>query len=191
MLTSTWMITVPVRRGPHSFFPSLSLFSSFPSLSLFSSFPPFPPIPPFWKQFSFFFVSFLKSLPIGEGRTKSPSTLCLHVTSIYLCRRRDATCIPRALLSIWGCYLTRGGWAASPNLRLQCPPPPGSLPRCPLPIARKSSELFCPWGMAGYLLLFSRSFVADSLWFPGLQHARLPYSSLSPRVCSDSYPLSW
>ena len=90
-------------------------------LSLFSSFPPFPPIPPFWKQFSFFFVSFLKSLPKGEGRrTKSPSILCLHVTSIYLCRRGDATCIPGALLSIWGCYLTWGGWAASPNLRLQC-----------------------------------------------------------------------
>ena len=26
---------------------------------------------------------------------------------------------------------------------------------------------------------------------PGLQHARLPYPSLSPGVCSDSWPLSW
>ena len=26
---------------------------------------------------------------------------------------------------------------------------------------------------------------------PGLQHARLPCPSLSPRVCSDSFPLSW
>ena len=30
----------------------------------------------------------------------------------------------------------------------------------------------------------------DSLWPHGLQHARLPRPSLSPRVCSDSCPLS-
>ena len=105
------MITVPVRRGPRSFFPSLSFLPSLPLL----------PSLLFENNFLFFFVSFLKSLPKGEGRrTKSPSILCLHVTSIYLCRRGDATCIPGALLSIWGCYLTWGGWAASPNLRLQC-----------------------------------------------------------------------
>ena len=32
--------------------------------------------------------------------------------------------------------------------------------------------------------------MANSLWPHGLQHARLPCTSLSPRVCSDSSPLS-
>ena len=39
-------------------------------------------------------------------------------------------------------------------------------------------------------LLFSFSVVSDSLQPHGLQHARLPFPSLSPRVCSDSCPLS-
>ena len=33
---------------------------------------------------------------------------------------------------------------------------------------------------------FSCSIVSDSLWPHGLQHARLPWPSLSPRVCSNS-----
>ena len=40
------------------------------------------------------------------------------------------------------------------------------------------------------LLLFSRSVVSDSLWPHGLQHARLPCPSPSPRGCSSSCPLS-
>ena len=36
------------------------------------------------------------------------------------------------------------------------------------------------------LLLFSHSVVSDSLWRQGLQHARLPCPSLSPRACSNS-----
>ena len=40
-------------------------------------------------------------------------------------------------------------------------------------------------------LLSSRSVVSDSSWPHGLQHTRLPYPSLSPRVCSNSCPLSW
>ena len=40
------------------------------------------------------------------------------------------------------------------------------------------------------LLLFSCSVVSDSLWPHGLQHARLPCSSPSPRACSNSRPLS-
>ena len=40
------------------------------------------------------------------------------------------------------------------------------------------------------LLLFCRSVVANSLWPHGLQHTGLPCSSVSPRVCSDSCPLS-
>ena len=41
---------------------------------------------------------------------------------------------------------------------------------------------------SGYLL-FSRSVVCDSLRPHGLQHARLPCPSPSPRVCSNSCPL--
>ena len=41
------------------------------------------------------------------------------------------------------------------------------------------------------LLLVSHWVVSSSLWPCGLQHARLPHPSLSPRVCSDSCPLSW
>ena len=32
--------------------------------------------------------------------------------------------------------------------------------------------------------------MSDSLWLHGLLHARLPRPSLSPGVCSDSYPLN-
>ena len=40
------------------------------------------------------------------------------------------------------------------------------------------------------MLLFSYSVVSNSLQPHGLQHTRLPYSSLSPGVCSNSRPLS-
>ena len=40
------------------------------------------------------------------------------------------------------------------------------------------------------LLLFSHSVVSDSLWPQRLQHARPPCPSPSPRVCSNSCPLS-
>ena len=35
------------------------------------------------------------------------------------------------------------------------------------------------------------SVTSSSLWPPGLQHTRLPCLSPSPRVCSNSCPLSW
>ena len=41
------------------------------------------------------------------------------------------------------------------------------------------------------LLLFCHSVVSYSLRPQGLKHARLPCPSLSPRVFSDSCPLSW
>ena len=40
------------------------------------------------------------------------------------------------------------------------------------------------------LLLFSQQVMSSSLWPHGLQHARLPCPSLSPRVCPNSCPLS-
>ena len=41
------------------------------------------------------------------------------------------------------------------------------------------------------LVQFSRSVMSDSLPAHGLQHTRLPCPSQSPRVCSNSCPLSW
>ena len=38
---------------------------------------------------------------------------------------------------------------------------------------------------------FSRSVVSHSLWPHGLQHSRSPCPSPTPRVCSNSCPLSW
>ena len=38
---------------------------------------------------------------------------------------------------------------------------------------------------------FSCSVMSDSLRLHGLQHSRLPFSSLSPGVCSNSWPSSW
>ena len=40
-------------------------------------------------------------------------------------------------------------------------------------------------------LLFSHSIMSNSLWPHGLQHAKLPWPSLSPGVCSNSCPLTW
>ena len=37
------------------------------------------------------------------------------------------------------------------------------------------------------LLFFSHSIVSNSLWPHELQHTRLPCTSLSPKVCSNSY----
>ena len=45
--------------------------------------------------------------------------------------------------------------------------------------------------MIHILLLFSRQIVSDSLQPRELQHTRLPCPFLSPRVCSNSCPLSW
>ena len=38
--------------------------------------------------------------------------------------------------------------------------------------------------------MFSHSVVSDFLWHHGVQHARLPFPSPSPRACSNSCPLS-
>ena len=61
-----------------------------------------------------------------------------------------------------------------------------------------TSEALPTWHDLNFLLDFSRTFVvvfqslmSISLWLHGLQHARLPYPSLSPGVCSNSCSLSW
>ena len=53
----------------------------------------------------------------------------------------------------------------------------------PTPIPR---ELTC----SRHHVQFSRSVVSDSLWPHGLQHARLPCPSPTPRACSNSCPSS-
>ena len=71
----------------------------------------------------------------------------------------------------------------------------GSLMRTQLTHSQILWELFlCP---RSFLLIFifeiesiSRLVMSDSLWSRRLQHTRLPYPSLSPRVCSNSCPLS-
>jgi len=45
-------------------------------------------------------------------------------------------------------------------------------------------------GLLDLQLQFSPSVVSDSLQPHGLQHTRLPYSSPTPRACSNSCPLS-
>ena len=56
-------------------------------------------------------------------------------------------------------------------------------------------KIFTIWLFSGefywsLMLLFSHSVMSDSLGPHGLQHTRPPCPSLSPRVCSNSYPLS-
>ena len=57
---------------------------------------------------------------------------------------------------------------------------------CTFPIFRGLKEI-----PPSVLLLFSCSVMSDTLQPHGLQHARLPCSSSSPGVCSNSCPLSW
>ena len=47
-----------------------------------------------------------------------------------------------------------------------------------------------PWGFWDGSVQFSHSVVSNSLWPHGLQHARLPCPSPTPRPCSNSCPSS-
>ena len=55
---------------------------------------------------------------------------------------------------------------------------------------KPSSMWYFVSALGNELLLFARSVMSDSLQLHGLQHTRLACPSLSPRVCSNSYPLS-
>ena len=86
---------------------------------------------------------------------------------------------PTSMNCIWGlaCVLScfSGVWLCS----YPCPyqvflPPTSSASR----------------GCSCVLLLSSRSVMSGSLWLHELQHTRLPCSSPSPWVCSNSHPLS-
>ena len=54
------------------------------------------------------------------------------------------------------------------------------------------AEMSQRWGEVpkGTRLLFRHSVMSDSWWHHGLQHARLPCLSPTPRACSNPYPLS-
>ena len=57
---------------------------------------------------------------------------------------------------------------------------------------REKTNIIYKWYLEKWLSVqFSRSVTSDSLWPHGLQHARLPCPSPTPRACSNSCPLSW
>ena len=72
---------------------------------------------------------------------------------------------------------------------------PISLASCHRPTMQWASQQLCslfPGALhtGAWWLLISHSAISNSLWPHGLQHARLPCPSPSPRVCPDSCPLS-
>ena len=62
--------------------------------------------------------------------------------------------------------------------------------QCDCHLCPKKAGKCCHLVLYVWLLLFSCSVVFDSLWPHGLQQARLPCPSPSPRACSNSCPLS-
>ena len=62
--------------------------------------------------------------------------------------------------------------------------------QCDCHLCPKKAGKCCHLVLYVWLLLFSCSVVSDSLWPHGLQQARLPCCSPSPRACSNSCPLS-
>ena len=62
----------------------------------------------------------------------------------------------------------------------------------PFSLVMSAKSILHSWHNVAYLfLLFNYSIMSDLLWPHGLQHARLPSPSLSPRVCSNLCSLSW
>ena len=74
--------------------------------------------------------------------------------------------------------------SANPKLPIHCFP-------TPLPLGNHKSILYVHESVSVSSALFSRSVVSDSLQPHALQHARLPCPSPTPRVYSNSCPLSW
>ena len=64
------------------------------------------------------------------------------------------------------------------------------LPIIVIDVSQETVVLKEAWVFLSLLLLFDHSVMLKSLWPHGLRHARLPFPSLSPRVCSNSHPSS-
>ena len=107
----------------------------------------------------------------------SPPSLATGVPSSP--RRPGGTAHPTPPMSTRGCWaLETEPLSPFPSqCQVKGPIQAPGLPRC-----------FLNWSM---LLLSSHSVVSDSLRPHGLQHARLPCPSPTPRACSNSSPLSW
>ena len=63
------------------------------------------------------------------------------------------------------------------------------MPSKSIHVAANSKFSFFLW-LSGQSVQFSHSVVCDSLWPHGLQHARIPCLSRTPRACSNSCPSS-
>ena len=72
---------------------------------------------------------------------------------------------------------------------------PSYRPLCWLPadlITQKMKQRpHCSQTVHCFRLLFSQPVMSNSLWPHGLQHARLPCPSTTPRACWNSCPSSW
>ena len=91
-----------------------------------------------------------------------------------------------SLSKLWGLVMDREAWRAVCS--------PWGRKETRLNWTEPGWNVACPCSLWGYfplcLLFFSCWLVTYSLWHHGLQHTRLPCTSLSPRVCTNSCPLN-
>ena len=85
------------------------------------------------------------------------------------------------------CFLARGSLLSLPSLTESCR---FSLSRLHLPSTTQVLSLSTKHQLWLLLLLFSCQVASASSRIYGLEHARLLCPSLSPRVCSNSWPMS-
>ena len=105
----------------------------------------------------------------GLGAPTGPGTRCTH-------RSRDSV------------HPTSAGPSSLPSMPLHL----GSSPRFPPVLLEPGSQPTPSFSFSPtYSVQFSRSVMSDSSRPHGLQHARLPCPSATPRTCSDSYPMNW
>ena len=94
-------------------------------------------------------------------------------------------------------FILSSGWSAADG-GMQIPGPQSKS--CTLGALNRGGQTWCPCAVPSsfnipashhwLLLLFSHSVMSSCLWPHGLQHTRFPWPSLSPRVCSSSFPLN-
>ena len=113
-------------------------------------------------------------------------------------------------LQATGRYLLSGQWQQEVRNTAydKCNVPESSRNHLPTPLHGKIVfHEISPWSPKGWrlynlikmrlhsllsaLFLYSCLVMSNCLWPHGLQHARLPCPSPSPRVCSNSCPFSW